>query len=56
MQKKVLICTNGHQLCGQCTIEYVFKRQKKECPECKIDINIEQLKVLHQKYLFKTTF
>lgn len=55
-QKKVLICGNGHQLCAHCTIDFIFKRQHKNCPECRAIINIDQLKVLHQKYLFRTTF
>jgi hypothetical protein len=55
-QKKVLICTNGHQLCAHCTINFIFKREQKNCPECRAVINVEQLKVLHQKYLFRTTF
>ena len=55
-QKKVLICANGHQLCAHCTINFIFKREQKNCPECRAPINIEQLKVLHQKYLFRTTF
>jgi hypothetical protein len=55
-QKKVLICDNGHQLCGHCTIDLVFDRDILSCPQCRAAINIEQLKVLHQKYLFRTTF
>lgn len=55
-QKKLLICGNGHQLCAHCTIDFIFKRQHKNCPECRAPINMEQLKVLHQKYLFRTTF
>jgi len=55
-QKKVLICDNGHQRCGHCTIDLVFDRYILNCPQCRAAINIEQLKVLHQKYLFRTTF
>jgi len=55
-QKKVLICENGHQLCAHCTIDLVFDREILSCPQCRAAINIEQLKVLHQKYLFRTTF
>lgn len=55
-QKKVLICKNGHQLCAQCTIDFVFKRQNENCPECRATIELDKLKVLHQKYLFRTTF
>ena len=55
-QKKILFCGNGHQLCAHCTIDFIFKRQHKNCPECRAIINIDQLKVLHQKYLFRTTF
>jgi hypothetical protein len=55
-QKKVLICENGHQLCAHCTIDLVFNRQIRSCPQCRASIELDKLKVLHQKYLFRTTF